>query len=189
MSNIFFTSDMHFGHTNVIKYCNRPYSSVEDMDNQLIANWNSIVSRNDKVYHVGDFAFYPQDKIGDIIKQLHGTILFVPGNHDKNLVKYLISKDLSGKVALLDSIHAETFKVDGEKIPFVLCHYAMRVWDKAHYGAIHLYGHSHGSLPDDPTSRSMDVGADTNNWKPYSMQDILVRMYQKVYKPVDHHGT
>jgi calcineurin-like phosphoesterase family protein len=157
------------------------------MNKGLITNWNNAVKKDDLVYHLGDFAFLPVDYIKSIIEQLNGTILFVPGNHDKNLLKAISKFSFGGKVALLDKLHAETLEIEDERIPFVMCHYAMRVWDKSHYGAIHLYGHSHGTLFDDPASRSMDVGVDTNNWKPYSLQDILVRMYQKVYKPVDHH--
>lgn len=176
----FFTSDTHFGHKNIILYCNRPFSSVEEMDNQMITNWNSKVGVNDTVYHLGDFAFYPQDKIHEILSRLNGFINFVPGNHDKNLIKALNLGNTQGlKVNLLDSIYSETFNVEDERIPFVMCHYAMKVWDKSHYGAIHLYGHSHGSLKED-NSLSMDVGVDTNNYTPYSLDEILVRMYRKV---------
>jgi len=188
MPNVFFTSDTHFGHANVIRYCNRPFSSVAEMDEALINNWNSVVAKNDLVYHLGDFAFYPTEKIKEVISRLNGTILFVPGNHDKNLIKAISQFSFGGKALLLDRLHSETVTIEDERIPFVLCHYAMRVWDKSHYGAIHLYGHSHGTLFDDPNSRSMDVGVDTNNMFPYSLQDVLVRMYQKVYKPVDHHA-
>lgn len=176
----FFTSDTHFGHKNIILYCNRPFSSVEEMDEQLIANWNSKVGIKDTVYHLGDFAFYQQDKILEILNRLNGYINIVPGNHDKNLLKAL--KTTSGmKVNILDSLYSETFVVEDERIPFVMCHYAMKVWDKAHYGAIHLYGHSHGSLKED-NSLSMDVGVDTNSYTPYSIDEILVRMYKKVTK-------
>ena len=179
----FFTSDTHFGHKNIIKYCNRPFESVHDMDKQLIANWNSVVGKNDTVFHLGDFAFYPQDITLGILSRLNGYINIVPGNHDKNLVKALNSPEnyLGLRVNLLDSIHLQTFVVEDEKIPFVLCHYAMKAWDKAHYGAVHLYGHSHGTLADDPHSRSMDVGVDTNKYSPYSIDDILLHMYKKIH--------
>jgi calcineurin-like phosphoesterase family protein len=189
MSKVFFTSDTHFGHTNVIKYCNRPFQDVREMDKALIENWNSKVAPDDIVYHLGDFAFYSVDNIFEILKQLNGYIFFVPGNHDKNLLKTIDKYriELGINIQVLPTLYHETFSVEDERIPFVMCHYAMRVWDKSHYGAIHLYGHSHGTMLDDPNARSMDVGVDTNNMQLYSIDDVLVHMYRKVYKSVDHH--
>jgi len=70
----------------------------------------------------------------------------------------------------------------------ILCHYAMRVWDKSHWGIWHLYGHSHGSLPDDPRSLSYDVGVDKNNFTPLLFEEVKEIMSKKTFKPVDHHG-
>ena len=187
MNKVFFTSDTHFGHTNIIKYCDRPFNNVDSMNEALVYNWNTKVSKDSTVYHLGDFAFLDESSIKDLIWSLNGRIVFIPGNHDKNLIKALEKFNFDGKATLASLIHSETFNIEDEKIRFVMCHYAMKVWDKSHYGAIHLYGHSHGSLPDDKNSRSMDVGVDTNNYTPYSIDEILTIMYKKVYKPVDHH--
>lgn len=184
----FFTSDTHFGHANIIKYCNRPFSSVEEMDEQLITNWNSKVTPNDIIYHLGDFAFYPPEKITDLLDRLNGTKVFIPGNHDKNLVKAITNTPKLDR--FLDNPLLEvTLTSDDEKIKFVLCHYAMRVWNGSHWGSIHLYGHSHGSLQEDIESRSMDVGVDTNNYTPYSLEDILAYMYKRSAHKVDHHDN
>lgn len=83
MTTIFFTADTHFGHVNIIRYCNRPWDNVDDMNEGLIRLWNETVGPDDVVYHLGDFAM---GKIADtlpIVKRLNGTIRLVPGNHDR----------------------------------------------------------------------------------------------------------
>ena len=83
MSRIFVTSDTHFSHVNIIKYCNRPYASVEEMNNALIDNWNSVVKNDDLVIHLGDFAL--GRTIQDIKKhldKLNGNKILILGNHD-----------------------------------------------------------------------------------------------------------
>lgn len=78
MSNIFFTSDTHFGHANIIKYCGRPYKTARDMDEGLIKNWNDTVRPDDLVYHLGDFSFQSDQ----YVHRLNGKIILVKGNHD-----------------------------------------------------------------------------------------------------------
>ena len=80
---IFLIGDCHFGHRNIIKYCNRPFKDVEDMNEQLIKNWNSVVGKNDTVYVVGDFALCGKQKIIEIGQRLNGRKRLVLGNHDQ----------------------------------------------------------------------------------------------------------
>lgn len=88
--NIWFTSDMHFGHGNIIKYCNRPFSSTEEMNKVLIRNWNERVDNDDTVFHLGDFCFGKSSEAPEsqgfayYRNQLKGNIIFIQGNHDKN---------------------------------------------------------------------------------------------------------
>lgn len=87
---IYTISDTHFGHANIIKYCNRPFLSVEDMDEALIRNWNSIVSANDTVIHVGDFSLHNKVwKLKDYVSKLNGCKILVRGNHDQTTKKML----------------------------------------------------------------------------------------------------
>jgi calcineurin-like phosphoesterase family protein len=79
MSEIYFISDTHFHHANIIKYCERPFSSVEEMNESLIKNWNSVVRHDDKVYHLGDVVF---GKSRGVIERLNGKISVIAGNHD-----------------------------------------------------------------------------------------------------------
>lgn len=178
--NYWFTSDTHFGHTNIIKYCDRPFKTAEEMDNTIIENWNKVVEYNDIVYHLGDFCFGRNE--GDFNRYFHrlkGRIILIKGNHDKLTWRYR-----SAFFASYNSYHE--VDIEGQKI--TLCHYAMKVWNKSHRGAWHLYGHSHGSLPDDKNSLSIDVGVDCHNFKPLNLNDIRDIMSKKIFKPIDHHG-
>jgi calcineurin-like phosphoesterase family protein len=85
---IWFTSDTHFGHKNIIKYCNRPFENTVVMDSVLIERWNKVVKPNDIVYHLGDFAFAKKERIAEIVRKLNGTIYLVKGNHDKESNEY-----------------------------------------------------------------------------------------------------
>lgn len=178
---VFFTSDTHFGHKNIIKYCNRPFKNVTEMNEKLIANWNAKVGPYDTVFHLGDFCFIDsEDKQRNLINRLNGKINFIDGNHDHDLNRSLMNRALGSLVEV-------DFLINGEKKKFVLCHYAMRIWNKSHHGAIHLYGHSHGSLPDDRNALSMDVGCDCHNYTPISISEVMNFMSKKDYKPIDHH--
>lgn len=153
---IFFTADTHFGHSNIIRYCDRPFSSVQEMDETLIQNWNDVVGPNDTVYHLGDYSFgdpYPYKK------RLKGHIELIAGNHDV--------RDVCEKV--FSKVHdIKIIKVDFKTI--VMCHFAMRVWPKSHFNSWHLYGHSHGML--EPSGKSFDVGVDANNFTPVDFDTV-----------------
>lgn len=184
MSRVFFTSDLHVGHANVIRYSKRPFKDVDEMDAELVRRWNSVVQPEDHVYVVGDFALCHPRRALEVRRQLRGTIYLVLGNHDKGV-----------KAETYDFAWVKDYYVykhpllDGNKQNIVLFHYAMRVWDKAHHGAWAIYGHSHGSLPDDPNALSLDIGVDNWDYTPVSFEQIQARMAQKTWKPVDHHGS
>ena len=147
------------------------------MDEALIRNWNSVVGPSDVVWHLGDFSMGTKGA-EEYLNRLSGQINLIVGNHDK---KALRIRDRFASVSNLRRI-----SVDDETI--VLCHYAMKVWEYSHHGSWHLYGHSHGNLPDDKTSLSLDVGVDCWNFTPVSMAQLRERMSRKTFVPVDHHG-
>lgn len=209
MSNTWFTADLHLGHFNINKYCNRPFLTKELaeelaileadkpstngiarmyqikrdvtflMDETIINNWNSIIQDEDVVYLLGDLCFADAYKAKEYIQRLKGQIHFIEGNHDKPLtaLKYLFQS------------YSKYREITVEGVPVTLCHYALRVWNRSHRGAYSLYGHSHGSLPDDPSALAFDCGVDTNNFFPYSWEDVKQRMATKLYRPIDHHGV
>jgi calcineurin-like phosphoesterase family protein len=159
----FFTADSHFGHENIIKHCARPFASVEEMDDCLIANWNSVVRKDDRVIHLGDFAYKGDPKrLTKIFSALNGPKFLVIGNHD--------GRDTLALPWAAPPVHILHLTIDGQKI--VACHYSMRTWSGARHGAIQLYGHSHGRLPGN--SLSSDVGVDCFDFFPQSLAQIRV---------------
>ena len=147
----FYTSDEHYCHKNVMKYCNRPFDSVEQMNTVLIWNHNQKVGKKDKVYHLGDMVFGKTEQWIDIVKQLNGKHYLIIGSHDK------INPDIG---TLFEDIQdVMDIKVDGQYV--FLSHYAHRVWPRSHYDSWHLYGHSHGNLG--MFGYSFDVGVDAHN--------------------------
>lgn len=176
MKTVYFTADTHFGHKNIIKYSNRPFDSVEEMDRELIRRWNEKITPQDVVYHLGDFAFCERERILEIREQLNGEIFLIKGNHDKEAVK---CKTAFGWIRDFYELKHPDPNGHNGKHSVTLMHYAMRVWNRSHHGTFHLYGHSHGSLPDDPTSRSFDVGVDCHNYYPISYAEVQEIMAQK----------
>ena len=83
----FIISDTHFNHSNIIKYCDRPFKNVMDMNDTIINNWNNIVNSNDIVYHLGDFFLGSKYDLKDFVDRLNGTIYLIRGNHDRLSVK------------------------------------------------------------------------------------------------------
>lgn len=180
MTNVWFTSDFHFDHKNICKYSNRPFNSVEEMNTAIIDNLNAKVGRSDRLYFLGDFCFNPK-RIKEFRERINCVNLYlIYGNHDQS-----IECNSENRRLFVWCKNLEEIKVGEQSI--TLCHYAMRVWNKSHYKSIMLYGHSHGSLPDDPHALSMDVGVDPNNFQPLSFDDVREKMSKKVWKKVDAH--
>jgi len=159
----FFTSDEHYGHANIIKYCDRPFNSVEEMDTEIIKRHNSVVSSGDTTIHAGDFTLInDRVKVYNVyVNRLNGTHIFLKGSHDKWL-------------------HSQSCKIWEKTIEgrfIVVCHYSMRVWHRSHYNSWQLYGHSHGKLA--PEGQQWDIGVDNNNFYPLSFDEICVIMQDR----------
>jgi len=179
-NRIWFTSDHHFGHKNIIKYSERPFDSVDEMNAEMIKRWNEKVGPDDHVYHLGDFALTSPGKLRKIREQLHGKIFLITGNHESTA---LDCKDCFDWIKDYYELTVNDADAHRGKRFIVLFHYAMRVWNAGHHGTWHLYGHSHGNLPDDESSRSFDVGVDCHNFYPLSYQEVKDIMAQKKWVP------
>ncbi len=171
--SLWFTSDTHFGHTNIIKYQDRPWDSVEDMDKALIENWNAVVGPKDDVYHVGDFCF-PRGP-DRWWPYLNGKIYMVFGNHDFRHRK---------RLAELAEWSGDVRYVRYKGLRFFLSHYAHRTWYQRYRGAMHLYGHWHGSGPVG-LGRSMDVSVEANDYKPFHLDEVVEKLKQRPIKDVE----
>jgi len=185
MQNIFFTSDTHYGHANIIKYSSRSYSSVEEMDECLIENHNKLVKSNDIIYFLGDFAFKREGGIKILLSRLNGIKKLILGNHDK-CIKSNPSKYIGS--TLFESIDNYS-EIEHNKTKICLFHYGCRVWNKSHHGSYLLYGHSHGRL--EPFGKSVDVGVDakfiTTDYRPIHVDEIHDYMRRRNFENVDHH--
>lgn len=161
---IHFTADTHFGHSNIIKYCNRPFSNIEEHDQCLIDNWNRVVGKKDTVYHLGDFIFSREHIANHLLSQLQGQIILIKGNHDPG---HLFR---SPRFQAVKDVHI----VRHQRQKIFLSHYAHRTWQFINQGAWHLFGHSHGNLPSH--GKSFDVGVDCWDYTPVSFDQVKEKM-------------
>lgn len=188
-SGIFFTSDTHFGHSKIIDYCKRPFSSIEEHDKMLIQNWNNTVGQDDTVFHLGDFAYGNSQFIANIIKQLNGNIILIKGNHDlrnMNPTLYNIFSDVVYQARIL--IDRQTVYLN--HFPFLCFDHGDINLYKDNY-SIQLFGHVHsGPLTSSEDVNRLnilfptqyDVGVDNNNYTPISWTNVKNKIKQQINK-------
>lgn len=181
---IWFTSDTHFGHTNIIRFCNRPFNSVKEMDETIINNWNSVVKPNDIVFHLGDFAFASNARWKQLIQALNGHIYLIVGNHDE--IRYPGHQTFD----LFEGVTSQLIvKIDGQAI--YLNHYPFLCYGGAwHKDAVwQLYGHVHSGPHCEGKDMSRlsvtfpyqyDVGVDNNNYIPVSWEQVKETINKQV---------
>lgn len=175
--SIFFTSDTHFGHKNLLHLGRgRPFSSIEEHDEALVDRWNERVQPQDRVYHLGDFAFANRDRTEEILDRLKGQIHFVRGNHDSGMDRF------ASRFASYQQY--KEIRVEGQRI--VLFHFPVASWHKAHHGSWHLHGHCHGNFQA-PNGPMADVGVDCWDFAPVAYEEIAEALSTKTWTPTDHH--
>ena len=171
-NKIFFTADLHFGHKLMTREDLRNFESIKKMDTHLIEQWNKTVSKDGKVFMLGDFTWYRKpEEIKNIFSQLNGSIYLIRGNHDESLTTELI-KDIINIKSI--QTYAELMvKVEDDTYEIVLSHFPFEIWDRKHYGSIHLHGHCHAQLPINENIRRMYVGVDSNEYyRPFTFNEI-----------------
>jgi calcineurin-like phosphoesterase family protein len=187
-SKIYFTSDLHFGHEAILKYCNRPFANVEEMNRKLIENWNNKVPEDGIVFNLGDFAWggYPFWK--SIREQLNGKIILIKGNHDeKNLTK-------TGAQELFEFVtYQMKIQIEGRKI--YLNHYPFLCYAGTYRDAKGLEYQAFGHVHSGPRAKGIDierlsmlfptqydVGVDNNNYEPISWSEFNDKIGQQLLK-------
>lgn len=183
--SIWFTSDTHFNHANIIEYSDRPFRDLDDMTATIVSRWNTEVKPGDVIYHLGDFALSwgkkHIDVIDKLLSMLNGNKWLIVGNHDRAEVtknmRWNQVKDYHEIKIDLGGIHKQRI---------VMSHYPMRSWNQMHRGAWMLHGHSHGSLTD-IGGRIMDVGVDCHGYRPISVDEIAEFMSGREVVECDHH--
>jgi len=156
-----FTSDWHLSHRNIIKYSNRPFENVDEMDDTIISNHNNLVKEGDDVYYLGDLTF-KKHMIEDFMSQIKGRIYFILGNHDRGS-RHILKRYCEGVWEFKE------IKVEGQSI--TLCHYPLYTHNKSHYNAWCLYGHHHREV-EEVQGKKMNVGVDVNDFKPVSFEQV-----------------
>ena len=170
----YFTSDLHFDHQNIIKYCNRPFESVEEMNETIISNFNKTVRAKDTCYILGDVLMYDTENARKCLNRLHGHLYLVRGNHDP-------FKDDDPAFGWVK----DYFKLRWDHKKFILFHYPIVSWDGQARGiSYHLHGHSHNAPEYNIEQRAAglkryDVGVDANRFKPVSAEEIIAFFDEK----------
>ena len=189
VGKLLFTSDLHFWHTNIIKYCNRPFETVEEMNQALIDNWNSVVKPDDHVYNLGDFCFGNVEKWNSVLAPgvLNGHIHLILGNHDPERV-------------FREGTLIERFdSIDYQKILIIegwtvfLNHFPFASFsNNIDHKVMELFGHIHSGpgdvgnvLPPDYKLQwnQYDVGVDNNNYTPIPWRTAINKIKEKAPKP------
>ena len=177
---VWFTSDLHFWHKNICKYCNRPYETVEEMNQGIIDNWNSVVKEDDIVFVLGDLGFCGIEKLRPLMSQLKGKIILIQGNHDPDsVISTLYYEKIINDFDKLMSITI----IGDEECPnqeLTLCHFPMIDWYNKEKGSWMIHGHQH-QLPKTPSCSAVhyDVGVDKNNWTPINFEQLKIKITQQ----------
>lgn len=164
--DIWFTSDTHFGHKNIISFCDRPFSSVEELDEVLIQNWNSVVKQGDLVYHLGDVFMGPnnQDKHHYTMGRLNGSKRLIVGNHDD--IPYLSAGGWFQKVMMWRVWHDKPLVFS--HVPIHQDSIQKRILD---VGGVNVHGHTHNmGSPEGPYK---SVCVELTNYTPVNLEELI----------------
>jgi calcineurin-like phosphoesterase family protein len=188
---IFFSSDQHFGHRNVLKFCQRPFDNEKEMGESLIKNWNSVVTNEDIVVTMGDFFWFNDShNIKKCVDKLNGKeIYIVLGNHDKRDSFRRITDERFHIVDCVTHIYLrceDETRWSHNTYEIICCHYPLMTWAHREKGAINLFGHIHSNQynPRDGIDQDLplwkgqqlDVGVDNQNYTPVSFEDVLSQL-------------
>ena len=167
IKKIWITSDLHFLHPKIINICDRP-TTPEEHDDWLIERFNKKVGKKDELWILGDVSMGNKIETEKLLDKMNGRKRLILGNHDSNIKS-------STRFETIDLIKDFTFNSPSyPNIHIVMCHYPMLSWNRKVHGAMHCFGHVHNRL--EGVGLSFDVGVDTNNWEPYSLEDIFDKM-------------
>ena len=163
------TSDLHFGHANIMKFCpvtRAGFTDVKHMNEVMIQEWNRDVKPEDEVFILGDFAFLPAKDAVAVLRRLNGTKILVEGNHDRKLLN-----DPSFRREFKEVHQYLRYNHDGHTI--CMFHYPIAEFDQMHRGAIHFHGHLHGGVSGLEEYRVRDMGFDDTGKVVTSLEDAI----------------
>lgn len=169
---IYYIADLHFGHANVIKFDNRPFSDVNEMDKYMIELWNLRVKDEDHVYIVGDVSLNNKLPIEKYLAQLKGHKHLIRGNHDGRLL------DNQKAMEYFDSVD-DILEINDEGRRVCMCHYPMAEWPGYYRGSWHIYGHIHNNKNEafyimKDKERALNAAVAINNYMPVTFNELVV---------------
>ena len=172
MGKLFIYSDSHFGHANIIHYANRPYASVEEMNEDLIKRWNETVSPDDMVIHLGDFGFGPIDRQRRIFERLNGEKRLILGNHDGNRTRM-------ERIGFIDPVKSLDYKLGDTTIHMV--HNPANARPEGQFDIV-LYGHLHNTKCEKFDKIPTWVNCCVENWdyRPIDMETIITTVADRI---------
>lgn len=176
------TSDLHWGHKNIMKFCPESRARFRDdlnyMNEQMVVEWNNLISSEDLVYILGDVAFLPAQKAAEYMNRCNGTKILVEGNHDRKTLQDATFRNCFKEVHKYLDINYNGTKV-------VMSHYPFLEWDQMHRGSVMLYGHLHGGITGMEKYRMQDVGMDATGMIAVSLDDMIASALKREIK--SHH--
>jgi calcineurin-like phosphoesterase family protein len=180
----FITSDLHFGHSNIKKFCAESRARFSDdvdlMNEQMIMEWNELIGVNDVTYILGDVAFLPTLKAISVVKRLHGQKILIEGNHDRKALRDPVYRSCFKEIH-----HILNISYAGTKV--VMCHYPFLEWDQMHRGSVHFHGHLHGNPTGQEQYRCRDMGMDATGEIAITMEEAIASVVDNEIKA--HHQT
>ncbi len=168
----YYIADTHFGDPRIIKLCNRPFKTMDEMINTIRFNWNSVVDPKDDVYVLGDVAYCYRGNFKELMDSLNGRKHLLIGNHDSGWMK---NKDNLMAFHTVDKLSRITD--DGKKV--VLCHYPLMAFEGSLNGGHHVYGHIHNNYHEPmfeeykKITNTYNAGVDVNNFQPVSLDQLI----------------
>lgn len=179
---VFFTSDTHFSHTNIIQFCQRPFKNADEKNEVIITNWNNVVRKDDIIFHLGDFCLGGSAEWSKILDRLNGKIYLILSNHDlKNIRPRFIER--FKHVAL-------SMRIEIGKKKIYLSHYPYLCFEGGYKDDVwQLFGHVH-TRPSNtgidagrfqylyPTQ--LDVGVDNNGFTPLSFKQVRAKILKRI---------
>ncbi len=179
---VFFTSDTHFNHTNIIQFCQRPFKNADEMNEVIIANWNNVVGKDDIIFHLGDFCLGGAAEWSKILDRLNGKIYLILGNHDLKNIR-------QGFIERFEHV-AMSMRIEIGKKKIYLSHYPYLSFEGGYKDDVwQLFGHVH-SRPSNTgidTGRlqylyptQLDVGVDNNGFTPLSFEQVRAKILKQI---------
>lgn len=180
----YYTADLHLGYERILQIANRPFASIEEMNETLVNNMVSRVSDNDTIYFLGDMSAYNIDATKDI-RRIPGRKVLIKGNHDKEPLHHRSFRSCFDEI-VSNTIVTDT--VNGQTIKIFLSHYPMAEWDGYYKGIWHFYGHVHNACGGGATlisllPRAINVGVDVCSFMPKTAEELIAKRMQTYQRP------